>query len=80
MKDSGIEWIGEIPSNWIVKPLKYYVHMNIETLPESTDPDYEFEYLDIGNVQTGKIVGDIENINFKMHLQEHAESLRMEIL
>jgi type I restriction enzyme S subunit len=65
MKDSGIEWIGEIPSNWIVKPLKYYVHMNIETLPESTDPDYEFEYLDIGNVQTGKIVGDIEKHKFQ---------------
>ena len=39
--------------------------MNIETLPESTDPDYEFEYLDIGNVQTGKIVGDIEKHKFQ---------------
>ena len=24
MKDSGIEWIGDIPKNWIVMPIKYY--------------------------------------------------------
>ena len=23
MKDSGVEWIGEIPEDWEVKPLKY---------------------------------------------------------
>lgn len=29
MKDSGIEWIGEIPKHWEVKPLKYFANINM---------------------------------------------------
>ena len=25
MKDSGIEWIGEIPADWKVSKVKYYI-------------------------------------------------------
>ena len=28
MKDSGIEWIGEIPEHWKVEPLKFHVRIN----------------------------------------------------
>ena len=31
MKDSGIEWIGEIPRNWITKKIKYVFHERKET-------------------------------------------------
>ena len=31
-------------------PLKHVCIINPETLPESTDPDFEFHYIDIGNV------------------------------
>lgn len=41
MKDSDIEWLGEIPTNWDVKPLRY-VSISVQTggTPSSTGPDY----------------------------------------
>ena len=50
MKDSGIEWIGEIPEEWEVRKLKYATICNGETLSESTKSDYTFDYIDIGSV------------------------------
>ncbi len=43
-------WLGEVPEGWEVKRLKYSTTINDETLPETTDPDFEFEYVDIGGV------------------------------
>jgi type I restriction enzyme S subunit len=38
MKDSGVEWIGEIPSHWEIKKLKYFCEMvNEKGLPEIGD-------------------------------------------
>lgn len=37
---------------WSLKRLKYLVSINDETLPDTTDPDYELKYLDIGNVSS----------------------------
>lgn len=54
MKPSGIEWLGEIPEQWAVKRTKYTASINDEALPETTDPDYEFDYVDIGNVDNVK--------------------------
>jgi len=53
-RDSGIEWLGEIPEHWEVCRLKHTASINDETLPETTDPDYEFNYVDIGNVDPVK--------------------------
>lgn len=50
MKDSGIEWIGDIPADWQVSPLQYYVELNKSTLGEDTPADYEFDYVEIGAV------------------------------
>lgn len=30
MKDSGVEWIGQIPEHWEVKPLKFYIEKKID--------------------------------------------------
>ena len=49
-RDSGVEWLGEIPAHWEVKRLKYLTTLNDEVLPESTDPEFEMTYVDIGNV------------------------------
>ena len=49
-KDSGIAWLGKVPAHWEVKPLKYLSRINKSVLSESTDPDYEFDYVDIGSV------------------------------
>lgn len=59
MKDSGVAWIGEIPKHWNLKKLKYLVSYNTDTLTEDTDPDYSFNYIEIGDVN------HIEGINLK---------------
>ncbi len=57
MKDSGVEWIGEIPEGWEVKKLKFTSEINKKSLSENEDPNYEFHYLDISNVsKNGKIL------------------------
>jgi len=49
-KDSGVEWLGEVPEEWEVKRLKYISTVNDETLSETTDLDYELLYVDISSV------------------------------
>lgn len=61
MKDSGIEWLGEVPEHWKVKRLKYLSSVNDDSLPETTDPALEIVYVDIGNVsRTAGIVNKDE--------------------
>lgn len=64
LKPSGIDWLGDIPEHWIVKPLKRWVSINERVLPETTDPEYSFDYLDIGCVGTGRLVGKPSRIPF----------------
>lgn len=64
LKPSGIDWLGDIPAHWEVKPLKRWVSINRRVLPESTDPDYMFDYLDIGCVGTGRLTGHPSRIRF----------------
>lgn len=64
MKDSGIEWIGEIPKHWELIKLKYLVSHNQETLPEFTDPNYEFHYIEIGDVDYIHGININEKISF----------------
>jgi type I restriction enzyme, S subunit len=56
LKASGIDWLGDVPEHWMVKPLKRWVSINELVLPESTDPDYTFQYLEIGCVDAGLLV------------------------
>lgn len=55
MKDSGIEWLGEIPEHWEVKKLKYLCRIVSEKSSEK--PDY---VLALENIKswTGEIVGN----------------------
>lgn len=43
-------WLGSLPDGWVTKRLKYISTINDETLPETTEPDYEMLYVDIGSV------------------------------
>lgn len=52
-KDSDVPWLGKVPEHWGIKPLKRWVRMNAEVLPETLSPDHEFGYIDIGAVGTG---------------------------
>jgi type I restriction enzyme S subunit len=64
-KPSGIEWLGEIPEHWGVLRLKYIATINDEALPETTDPDYEFNYVDIGSVDAAKGIVATETYRFE---------------
>ncbi len=56
-KDSGVEWLGEIPEHWEVRRLKHLASLNPESLAEDTDPGLEMVYVDIGGVDSlGRIV------------------------
>jgi type I restriction enzyme S subunit len=65
LKPSGIEWLGEVPEHWEVKPLKRWGRLNARTLGEKTSPDFEFRYVDIGSVQTGRLAKELERIRFE---------------
>lgn len=46
-------------------PLKYVATVNDDKLDESTDPAYEFDYIDIGAVGRGRLVETPERISFQ---------------
>ena len=63
-KDSGVPWLGKVPEHWDTRPLKRWVRMNVEVLPETTAPDHEFRYLDIGSVGTGILTQNPQRVRF----------------
>lgn len=65
MKDSGVVWIGEIPSNWSLSRLKFSSTYNDESLKESHDPEAEIEYVEIGSVTLERGVEKTEILHFK---------------
>ena len=65
MKDSGIEWLGQVPAHWEVRKLKYWLAINLRVLPESTPPDSEFRYIDIACVSSGRLTAEPQNMRFR---------------
>jgi len=65
LKPSGIERLGDVPEHWEAKPLKRWVRLNASTLGEKNDPDFEFRYVDIGSVKTGRLAKELERIRFE---------------
>jgi type I restriction enzyme S subunit len=63
-KDSGVPWLGQVPEHWKIAPLKYATHVNARVLPENTNPDYKFRYIDIGSVDTGRLVTKPQELVF----------------
>lgn len=64
LKDSGVEWIGEIPVHWETRRIKDEVEVNKLTLTESTSPMYKFRYIDISNVSSEGVISFIEEVYF----------------
>lgn len=65
LKDSGVDWIGQIPVGWEVKRLKYVCDINKESLAETTNKDYSFNYVDIGSVSLESGIQQTEEYTFK---------------
>ena len=51
MRDSRIEWLGEIPKHWIVGKLKYFLKSLDYGLSESALSEGEYKYLNMGHIQ-----------------------------
>lgn len=65
MKNSGVEWLGKVPEGWEVKRLKYIATCNDEILPETTDEDYSFQYVDISSVSLIEGIQCMESMTFE---------------
>lgn len=64
LKPSGIDYLGDIPSHWEIRKLKYVANFNQNTLPEDTDGQFELKYIDIGNVSSVDGIKEIQYFNF----------------
>ena len=48
MKDSGIEWLGQVPEHWVVLPTKRFFRMVAKPAPENNEHELLSVYTDIG--------------------------------
>jgi type I restriction enzyme S subunit len=59
MKDSGIEWLGQIPAHWIVTRIGYYARVGNGSTPNRSNEDYwtngEIPWLNSSKVNEGYI-------------------------
>lgn len=63
-EDSGVEWLGNVPSDWRIAPIKAVASCNDEVLPESTDGDTLIEYVEISDVEEGRGIIETETMTF----------------
>ncbi len=63
-KDSGVEWIGNVPKDWGVKPVKIIASCNDDSLPESIPPDSPIRYVDISAVSHDGGISGAERMLF----------------
>lgn len=63
--ESGIEWIGKIPSGWRIEKIKRISEMNKKSLGENTDPNFSFKYFDIGSVDEEETANIDSEITFE---------------
>lgn len=57
-------------------PLKHACVLNPESLPETTDPDYEIEYVDIGSVSLERGIESCESLRFADSPSRARKSIR----
>lgn len=64
-KPSGVDGLGSVPTHWEVRRIRAWLGINERTLSEKTDPEYQFDYLDIGSVGTGRLAEGPARVRFK---------------
>ena len=57
--------VGQIPTGWEARRLKFAATCNDEALPETTDPDFEMAYVDISSVSLVNGITNVENQTFE---------------
>ena len=53
-----------VPATWRSVKLKHWLRLNAFTLGEDTPPEFDFDYVDIGAVGQGRLVAQLEHLNF----------------
>ena len=70
MKDSGIEWIGEIPAHWDVDPIKYRVTLHNGDRGENYPSKSELQSEGIPFINAGHLEGDGLNMDNMDYISE----------
>lgn len=84
VRDSGIQWIGEIPAHWSIKKLKHFTKLITDGTHQT--PDYIYEgipFLSIKDISSGRIdFSDVKYISHQQHdeLSKHAPVEKGDIL
>lgn len=56
---------GHTEHGWTIRRLKFVATCNDETLPETTDPEFEMEYVDISSVNLIEGITNVEALTFE---------------
>ena len=64
-RNSGVEWLGEVPEHWDVKRLKFVTSINDESLSEDEDPLRQMAYVNIGSVDSAHGIEQVEEMVFE---------------
>lgn len=61
MKDSGIEWIGQIPTHWEIRKVKNYYTMQTGFTPDTKNESYYddingYDWINISDIQDGETI------------------------
>lgn len=65
LKDSGVDWIGEVPEGWEVMKLKYITSYNDDVLSENTKSDKIIKYVEIADVNSREGITNFTEYEFK---------------
>ena len=63
-KDSGIQWLGEIPSHWEIVPLYSVASYNDESWDESTPKETVINYVEISDVTLENGIKNVSHVEF----------------
>jgi type I restriction enzyme S subunit len=67
MKDSGVEWLGQVPAHWKVWPLKRVVSCSTYGVSASLEPSGDVAILRMGNLQGGEL--DFGDLRYLDHVE-----------
>lgn len=65
MKDSGVEWLGEVPAGWKLRTIKHFSEINQNVLSENTNKYLLIDYVDISSISSEKGIEKTESFMFK---------------
>ena len=57
---------GKVPEHWKALRLKHWIGINESVLPESTDPGFEFRYMEISAVDHGRLIEFPQKTHFEV--------------